>query len=98
MAIKKLYVQARRAKEALADLFPKPPIKMGISIGIALIVAIIVLASFQNLPKWIREVQAEWGKNADGQFILEGPSSCSRYLHIIKVICIGDGSSDDGFS
>jgi hypothetical protein len=70
MAIKKLYVQARRAKEALSDLFPKPPIKMGITIGVALIVAIIVLATFQNLPKWIREVQAEWSKTTNPDFIL----------------------------
>jgi hypothetical protein len=80
MAIKKLYLQARRAKEAVADLFPKPPTKTVITIAVAMIIAIIVLAAMQNLPKWIRDIQAEWSKTTNppaGQFVLE----LSNHMH-----------------
>lgn len=71
-AINNLYHTGNEAVRAIDRLSPpRFPPKL-FPIGLALMIGIISLAMIQNLPKWVRELNAEFGKGfGGGGFIIQ---------------------------
>lgn len=69
-AIKNLYLTGNEAIRAIDRLSPPRFPPKALPISVAIIASIIGLAVIQNLPKWIREFNAELEKGFGGQFIL----------------------------
>jgi len=73
IAIKNLYHTGNDAMKSIEKLSPPKFPKQAIPLGIALIIGIVSIAMIQNLPKWLRELNAEFKKPLDAdpnQFIL----------------------------